>query len=82
MLPRDAGANYIVPVKLVPQDKETPANAIPIPFLSWNKDDGTKAPVFGVPVKVQGWSMTNVAYLANGRTFMAMDGRAYLQQKR
>lgn len=81
MLPRDAGDAYVIPVKLVAQDKLVPKNAIVVPDRFWRGENDEQLPVYGVPQKVTGWSLTNLAYLANGRQFLAQNGRCYLKSE-
>ena len=34
-------------------------------------------PVFGKPIKIKGYSQTNMAYGYDGRVYLALDGRCY-----
>jgi hypothetical protein len=79
ILPR-AAEHHIVPVRMVKKGEPKPKNALVIPFREWREEDGSKSPVYGVPMKVAGWSMTNMVYLANDRTLLAQNGRCYLKQ--
>lgn len=81
VLPRDVGASYVVPLKIVAQDKPVPKGAIVVPDRFWRGEGEERLPVYGVPQKVSGWSLTNLAYLANGRQFLSQNGRCYLKSE-
>lgn len=78
ILPADqTGVGYVIPGRVVPKRKTPPANAIKTRY-TWN--DGDPKPVFAVPVKVTGWSRTNMPYVrldSKDKVLWFEDGRAY-----
>lgn len=74
---REISFGYVIPGRVVPKRKTPPANAIKTSY-TWN--DGDPKPVFAVPVKVTGWSRTNMPYVrldSKDKVLWFEDGRAY-----
>lgn len=81
LLPHDPGCYgehstiYVIPGRAIPEGVEPPKNAVRTHYL-W----GSGAPVWAVPLKVTGWSRTNMPYVKEGSTQRVLwfeDGQGY-----
>jgi len=69
--------SYILFGRRVPEDSPLPADAKPS-TRKW-RDSGD--PVMAVPIPLTGHSLTNMAYGADGRIYLAYDGRCYTAKR-
>lgn len=77
ILPSDqTGVGYVIPARAVPVHKPVPANAFKTNY-TWAHE----VYVHAVPIKVTGWSRTNMPYVRLGskdKVLWFEDGRAFV----
>lgn len=66
--------NYVRFGRIVPQGKPVPPNA-EATMSVWHGP--LREPVLAVPIELTGHSLTNMAYGADGRVYLAYDGWCY-----
>lgn len=60
--------------------KPVPQRAVKSRY-TWDEEDGGQ-PVFVVPVKPEGWGLTNKMYGADGYAYLMLDGKVYVRRHR
>ena len=71
------GNNYLRFGRIIDRNKPLPANAVCTKY-TWTD---TKEPVWAVPISLSGWSLTNMAYGKDGRTYLAYGGEVYTYKR-
>lgn len=72
--------NYVIFGK-VSKLGEKKAGAFKSCFVRVDKD-GNKEPLFAVPIKLRGYSLTNMAYGEDGYVYLMFDGKFYRSKEK
>ncbi len=79
--PDPAKPNFVHFGRIIREDQTYPTGCVKVPNMTWKSGTG-KNPVMAMPIKITGHSLTNMAFGADGRVYLAFGGDVYISAKR